>query len=295
MMCAYKYVQYQLIIRLRSTSHQKKSISHQVVIRSDPKQLSEVAERHRGVVFKPEVRIVVGRSEVTAFTEWSQMGPTGRVKEVKKVHYILATRSPWHEPTWGKRCFPPRKSPASTHLSPAWSWGCLRCIRCPAGWTLAKRRKWSGGGRHRKEPQRSVAFRCGWNIADETVMIKSITGNREKRQPFCTLSPQRHLPSCGQSFSHGLGWLQMGMASVTRRGNGNSDEYLKQVAHLLFRCGRKEKEEGFRRRAVYFLTSVICTFFAESVDTDRDVVGRINRMRDVYISTKLTLIKQIII
>lgn len=85
------------------------------------------------------------------------------------------------------------------------------------------------------------------------------------------------------------------MASVTRRGNGNSDEYLKQVAHLLFRCGRKEKEEGFRRRGVYFLTSVICTFFAESVDTDRDVVGRINCMRDVYISTKLSLIKQIII
>lgn len=35
------------------------------------------------------------------------------------------------------------------------------------------------------------------------------------------LSLQRHLPSCGQSFSHGLGRLQMGTSSVIRREKGN--------------------------------------------------------------------------
>lgn len=41
---------------------------HQVVIWPDPKQLSEVAEGHGGVGFEPEVWVVMGWSEVTAFT-----------------------------------------------------------------------------------------------------------------------------------------------------------------------------------------------------------------------------------
>lgn len=39
---------------------------YQVVIRSDSKQFPEVAESHRGVRFKPEVRKVVGWCEVAA-------------------------------------------------------------------------------------------------------------------------------------------------------------------------------------------------------------------------------------
>lgn len=58
-------------------------ISHQVVIWSDPKQLSEVAERYRGVGFKPKVWVVVGWCEIAAFTVWCEMGQTGRVKEIK--------------------------------------------------------------------------------------------------------------------------------------------------------------------------------------------------------------------
>lgn len=43
--------------------------AHQVVVWPDPKQLSEVAEGHRGVGFKPEVWVVMGWCEVAAFTE----------------------------------------------------------------------------------------------------------------------------------------------------------------------------------------------------------------------------------
>lgn len=42
--------------------------AHQVVVWPDPKQLSEVAEGHRGVGFKPEVWVVMGWCEVAAFT-----------------------------------------------------------------------------------------------------------------------------------------------------------------------------------------------------------------------------------
>lgn len=69
-----------------STSHQKKQISHQVVIWSDPKQLSEVAEGHRGVGLKPKVWVVVGWSEVTAFTVRSKMAQTGQIKVDRKVY-----------------------------------------------------------------------------------------------------------------------------------------------------------------------------------------------------------------
>lgn len=49
--------------------------------------------------------------------------------------------------TLGKRCSPPRKSPASTHLSPVWSWGCPQCNQCPAGWHLSRLKMWSVRGR----------------------------------------------------------------------------------------------------------------------------------------------------
>jgi len=45
--------------------------------------------------------------------------------------------------TWGRRCSPPRRSPASTHLSQAWSSGYPLCNRCPAGWHLSRLRMWS--------------------------------------------------------------------------------------------------------------------------------------------------------
>lgn len=48
----------------------EKQISHQVVVRPDPKQLSKVSEGHRGVGFKPKVRVVVGWCEVAAFAVW---------------------------------------------------------------------------------------------------------------------------------------------------------------------------------------------------------------------------------
>lgn len=44
--------------------------THQIVVWPDPKQLSEVAEGHRGVGFKPEVWVVMGWCEVAAFTVW---------------------------------------------------------------------------------------------------------------------------------------------------------------------------------------------------------------------------------
>lgn len=44
--------------------------AHQIVVWPDPKQLSEVAEGHRGVGFKPEVWVVMGRCEVAAFAVW---------------------------------------------------------------------------------------------------------------------------------------------------------------------------------------------------------------------------------
>ncbi len=43
--------------------------SHQIVVRSNPEELSEVSERHRSVCFKPEVWIVMRRCQITAFTE----------------------------------------------------------------------------------------------------------------------------------------------------------------------------------------------------------------------------------
>lgn len=49
--------------------------------------------------------------------------------------------------TLGKRCSPPRKSPASTHLSLVWSSGCPRCNQCPAGWHLSRLKMWSVRGR----------------------------------------------------------------------------------------------------------------------------------------------------
>lgn len=51
--------------------------------------------------------------------------------------------------TSGKRCSPPRKSPASTHLAPVWSSGCPQCNQCPAGWHLSRLKMWSVGGRGR--------------------------------------------------------------------------------------------------------------------------------------------------
>lgn len=44
------------------------NITYQVVVWSDPKQLSEVAKGHRSIGFKSEVWEVVGWSEVTALT-----------------------------------------------------------------------------------------------------------------------------------------------------------------------------------------------------------------------------------
>lgn len=69
---------------ISNMQHQRIEISHQVVIWSDPKQLSEVAESYRGVGFKPKVWVMMGWSEVTPFTAWSKMRPTGRVKKKKK-------------------------------------------------------------------------------------------------------------------------------------------------------------------------------------------------------------------
>lgn len=147
--------------------------SHQVVIRSDAKQFSEVAEGHRGICFKSEVREMVGWSEVAAFTKvqkntrvhrmkvifFLNEHQTGRLRKISQYNhtsninivlsicalhiYIMFSRCLVAVETWGKRCSPPRRSPASTHLSQAWSSGCPLCNRCPAGWHLSRLRMWS--------------------------------------------------------------------------------------------------------------------------------------------------------
>lgn len=43
--------------------------TNQVVIRSNAKELSEVTKGDRSIGLKAEVTVVVGRSQVTAFTE----------------------------------------------------------------------------------------------------------------------------------------------------------------------------------------------------------------------------------
>lgn len=135
-----------------------RGLSHQVVIRSDPKQLPEVAEGHGGVGFKPEVWVVVGWGEVTAFAVWSNIKPKARVTKKDSRRDVCDTWKVVHsyQHTWGRRCFPQRRSPASARPSPAWSWGCPPCSRYPAGWPLAKQRRWSGGGGQKKEQHREV-------------------------------------------------------------------------------------------------------------------------------------------
>ena len=56
-------------ILFNSFSNTVKVKSHQVVIRPDAEQFSEVAKGHRSVGFKAEVWEVVSWSEVAAFTE----------------------------------------------------------------------------------------------------------------------------------------------------------------------------------------------------------------------------------
>lgn len=43
--------------------------AHQVVVGSNPEEFPEVAERHRGVGFEPEVWEVVRWSQITALAE----------------------------------------------------------------------------------------------------------------------------------------------------------------------------------------------------------------------------------
>lgn len=56
------------------------------------------------------------------------------------------------ERTWGKRCSPPRRSPALGHLSQASSSDCPPCNRCRAGWHLSRLRMssaaWGDRGGH---------------------------------------------------------------------------------------------------------------------------------------------------
>lgn len=46
--------------------------------------------------------------------------------------------------TLGKKCSPPRRSPASGHLSLAWSSDCPQYIQSPAGWPPSEWMRWSG-------------------------------------------------------------------------------------------------------------------------------------------------------
>lgn len=46
--------------------------------------------------------------------------------------------------TLGKKCSPPRRSPASGHLSPAWSSDCRQYIQSRAGWPPSEWMRWSG-------------------------------------------------------------------------------------------------------------------------------------------------------
>ncbi len=64
--------------------------------------------------------------------------------------------------TWGRRCSPPHRSPASAHLSQALSWGCQQYIQFPTGWPLARQRRWSGGGEQGKEQQSKVWEESRW-------------------------------------------------------------------------------------------------------------------------------------
>lgn len=46
--------------------------------------------------------------------------------------------------TLGKKCSPPRRNPASGHLSLAWSSGCRQYIQSLAGWPPSEWMRWSG-------------------------------------------------------------------------------------------------------------------------------------------------------
>ena len=55
-------------IIIKQLRRKTKHLLYQVVIGSDPKELSEVAEGHGGVGFEPEVRVVMCWGQVAALT-----------------------------------------------------------------------------------------------------------------------------------------------------------------------------------------------------------------------------------
>lgn len=67
---SYRSVLARVALENNRLTNRKATTAHQIVVWPDAKQLSEVAEGNRGVGFKPEVWVMVGRCEVAAFTGW---------------------------------------------------------------------------------------------------------------------------------------------------------------------------------------------------------------------------------
>lgn len=76
--------------------------TNQVVIGSNAKEFSEVTKGNGSISLKAEVTVVVGRSQVAAFTE-NTKERSSEVKISDTIDWAYTAFTPL--PTWGKRSF----------------------------------------------------------------------------------------------------------------------------------------------------------------------------------------------
>lgn len=211
--------------------------------------------------------------------------------------------------TWERRCFPPHRSPASAHLSQAWSWGCQQYIQYPAGWPLARQRRWSGGEEQRKEHQSKVWVDRSWWNHDAKQSFKQYLRHRAKSTFLYVVSPEASTLLWPIFFS--WAWPTPngdGICHKERKGiykcirdlcTPNTVyidpseviwNWTMQQTNADERCEREDESNRDRwHRRMYNvkepLTSVIWAFLAESVDKDRERRCMRKGLRGVRIGT----------